>query len=57
MFEFNLIFCLKEDVFKIEADDVGPIYKVRIGHDNKGGNAGKLDYPLVTLSIQKSLKL
>jgi hypothetical protein len=27
-------------VFKVEADDVGPLYKVRIGHDNKGGSAG-----------------
>jgi lipoxygenase homology domain-containing protein 1 len=26
----------KEEIFKIEADDVGPLYKVRIGHDNKG---------------------
>ena len=30
----------KEDTFKIEADDVGPIYKVRIGHDDKGMNSG-----------------
>lgn len=30
----------QEDVFKIEAEDVGPIYKVRIGHDNKGGSSG-----------------
>ena len=27
-------------MFKIEADDVGLLYKVRIGHDNHGGNAG-----------------
>ena len=31
---------LKEDTFKIEADDVGPIYKVRIGHDDKGMSSG-----------------
>lgn len=30
----------KDDVFKIEAEDVGPLYKVRIGHDNKGSNPG-----------------
>lgn len=28
------------DVFKIEADDVGPLYKLRIGHDNKGASSG-----------------
>lgn len=27
-------------MFKIEAEDVGPIYKVRIGHDNKGASSG-----------------
>ena len=32
----------KEDVFKIEADDVGPIYKVRIGHDDSGSSSGIL---------------
>jgi len=30
----------QEDVFKIEADDVGPLYKVRIGHDDSGRNSG-----------------
>lgn len=30
----------KADEFKIEADDVGPIYKIRIGHDNKGRSSG-----------------
>lgn len=30
----------KEDIFKIEADDVGEIYKVRIGHDDAGRNSG-----------------
>lgn len=32
----------KADVFKIEADDVGPLYKLRIGHDNKGASSGWL---------------
>ena len=27
-------------MFKIEADDVGPLTKIRIGHDNKGGSSG-----------------
>ncbi len=44
----------KEDVFKIEADDVGPIYKVRIGHDGAGMNAG---WMLESLSIQRHDKL
>ncbi len=44
----------KEDVFKIEADDVGPIYKVRIGHDGGGMNAG---WMLESLSIQRHDKL
>ena len=31
---------MQEDVFKLEAEDVGPIYKVRIGHDDKGTSSG-----------------
>lgn len=34
------MFFLKEDVFKIEAEDVGPLYKIRLGHNNKGANSG-----------------
>lgn len=30
----------QEDVFKIEADDVGPLFKVRIGHDDGGRSSG-----------------
>lgn len=32
----------KEDIFKIETDDVGSIFKVRIGHDDSGRNSGKI---------------
>ena len=39
---------MKEDIIKIEADDVGPIYKVRIGHDNKGMSSGTIFLNLIT---------
>jgi len=44
----------KEDVFKIEADDVGPIYKVRIGHDGAGMNSG---WMLESLMLKRHDKL
>jgi len=44
IFNTDKLNLLKEDVFKIEADDVGPIFKVRIGHDNKGLNSGMKFY-------------
>ena len=44
-----------EDLFSVEAIDLGQLQKVRIGHDNKGGFAGwYLDkvYKYIRLSLR-----
>ena len=36
LFVFNILYFL----YQIEADDIGPLLKIRVGHDGKGSFAG-----------------
>ncbi len=36
----KILIFYQEDNFKIEDEDVGPLYKLRIGHNDKGANSG-----------------